>query len=92
VNTDVQKLLSPRVVKHCVPLYNDGYYKHAAREAMVQVELALKEKSSVKDRKYGMQLVSNLLGKGASVKLRVPLGDDLQPHAETLFKGAFAYY
>jgi hypothetical protein len=36
----LQELLSPRIVKNCWQLYLDEYYKHAAHEAMIQVELA----------------------------------------------------
>lgn len=92
---DVKALLSPRIAKHCMPLYSDEYFKHAAREAMIQVELALKEKGQVNDRRFGHTLVESLFrvgGKGQHIRLRVPLGQDLQPQAEQLFKGAFAYY
>ena len=92
---DVEQLLSPRIAKHCMPLYSDGHFKHAAHEAMIQVELALKEKGQVKDRKFGHTLVESLFrvgGKEQYIRLRVPLGQDLQSQAEQLFKGAFAYY
>lgn len=92
---DVEQLLSPRVVKHCMALYRDEYFKHAAHEAMTQVELALKEKGQVKDKRFGYTLVESLFqigGKGQYIRLRVPLGQDLQAQAEQLFKGAFAYY
>jgi uncharacterized protein (TIGR02391 family) len=89
-----EELLNPRIVKHCMSLYVDGHYKHAALEAMIQVEKALKEKAGEGGdiKGYGVRLVTNLLGKGKGIKLRVPLGEDLQPQAKTLFEGAFAYY
>ena len=91
---ELEGLLHPRVVKHCMPLYRNEHYKHAALEAMIQVEKALKEKAGdggdVKG--YGVRLATNLFGKGKGMKLRVPLGDDLQPQAKILFEGAFAYY
>lgn len=91
---ELEELLNPRIVKHCMSLYVDGYYKHAALEAMTQVEIALKEKAQEGGdvKGYGLRLVTNLLGKGKGIKLRVPLGDDLQQKAEILFEGAFAYY
>jgi uncharacterized protein (TIGR02391 family) len=89
---DLEDLLSPRIVKHCMPLYSDGHYKHAAFEAMKQVELALKEKGEVKDKKFGVTLVRSLFGKGQGIKLRVPFGEDMQSKAEILFEGAFSYY
>ena len=91
---ELEELLNPRIIKHCMSSYRDGHYKHAALEAMTQVEKALKEKveegGDVKG--YGVRFVTNLLGKGRGIKLRVPLGEDLQQPAKTLFEGAFAYY
>jgi len=91
MNINIESLLHPRVLEHCKKLYIDGYYKHAAFEAMTQVELALKEKAEVKN-KFGVNLVTNLFGDGKGIKLRVPFGDEMQKQAEILFKGAFAYY
>src|SRR2546423_10767147 len=42
-----EKLLAPRIAKNCLPQLQDGYFKDAAREAMVQVEMALREKGKV---------------------------------------------
>lgn len=53
MNINFESLLHPRVLEHCKKLYMDEHYKHAALEAMTQVELALKEKSEVKD-KFGV--------------------------------------
>lgn len=95
METEIEELLSPRIAKHCLPLYSDGHYKHAAHEAMIQVEMALKEKGQVKDKRFGYTLVESLFhigGKGQYIRLRVPLGQELQAQAEQLFKGAFAYY
>jgi uncharacterized protein (TIGR02391 family) len=91
MNVNFESLLHSRVLKHCKQLYIDGHYKYAALEAMTQVELALKEKSGVKD-KFGVYLVTNLFGDGKGIKLRVPFGEEMQKQAETLFKGAFNYY
>ncbi len=94
MEVELEELLNPRVIKHCAPLYRDGHYKHAALEAMIQVEKALKEKAENGGdiKGYGVRLVTNLLGKGQGIKLRVPLGEGLQQQAEQLFRGAFAYY
>lgn len=91
MDISIYELLHPRVLKHCEKLFNDGHYKHAALEAMTQVEIALKEKSGEKS-KYGVNLISSLFGEKAKIKLRVPFGDDLQKHAHIWFKGAFSYY
>ncbi len=91
MDVDFESILHPRILKHCASLYTSGHYKHAALEAMMQAELALKEKSEVKD-KFGVNLVTHLFGENKGIKLRVPFGDEMQKQAETLFRGAFAYY
>ena len=91
----IEVQLSPRIVKHCLKLWQDRHYKHAAREAIVQVELALKEKGMVNDNRYGKTLIDSLFtigGKHRAVKLRVPLGDDLQEQAKSYFVSVFTYY
>jgi uncharacterized protein (TIGR02391 family) len=88
---DFMELLHLRVENHCAKLFGDKYYKHAALEAMKQVELALKEKSGVK-KQYGVNLVRNLFGDGKNIKLRVPFGNDMQKEAKELFESTFSYY
>lgn len=92
----IENLLSPRIRKHCFPRFNDGYYKDAAREAMVQVELALKEKGLVDDHvHYGVNLIKSLFdsnGKQQNIKLRIPLEENLQKHASNYFQSVFSYY
>jgi hypothetical protein len=90
-----EKLLSPRMQKHCLPQHKDKHFKDAAREAMVQIELALKEKGLVDDKLFGQQLIDSLFtlgGKNQNAKLCVPFGEQLQDQAKALFKGVFAYY
>lgn len=90
-----EDLLSTRIVKHCLKLYENKHFKDAAREAMIQVEQALKEKGMVKSNLFGQNLIVSLFkmgGKNENVKLRVPLGEDLQGAAQKLFEGAFSYY
>lgn len=88
----IEKFLAPRIVKNCLPLFKDGHFKHSAREAMVQVEKALKEKGKIEDIQFGVKLIGALFAGKAGVKLRVPLGEELQKQAEIYFKGVFAYY
>lgn len=91
----IEVQLSPRIQKHCLKLWQDEHYKHAAREAVVQVELALKEKGMVKDGKFGKTLIDSLFtvgGKHKTIKLRVPLGDSLQEQAKSYFASVFSYY
>lgn len=91
MNITFKELLHHRIVMHCEKLFDDGHFKHAALEAMTQVELAMKEKSGER-HKYGVNLVISLFGENKGVKLRVPFGDDLQQYAEVWLKGAFSYY
>jgi uncharacterized protein (TIGR02391 family) len=91
----IEVQLSPRIQKHCLKLWQDEHYRHAAREAVVQVELALKEKGMVQDGRFGKTLIDSLFtvgGKHKTIKLRVPLGDDLQGQAKNYFSSVFAYY
>jgi uncharacterized protein (TIGR02391 family) len=95
MSESIEVQLSPRIQKHCLKLWQDAHYKHAAREAVVQVELALKEKGMVKNGKFGKTLIDSLFTVGdkhKTVKLRVPLGDDLQEQARNYFASVFAYY
>ncbi len=92
MNDPIKILLAPRIVKNCLPLFEDSHFKHSAREAMVQVEMALKKKGKVEDLQFGAQLIGNLFAGKSGVKLRVPLGEDLQKPAEEYFKGVFSYY
>jgi hypothetical protein len=95
MSESIEVQLSPRIQKHCLKLWQDEHYKHAAREAVVQVELALKEKGMVKDGRFGKTLIDSLFtvgGKHKTVKLCVPLGEDLQEQARSYFSSVFAYY
>ena len=92
MNDAIENLLAPRIEKNCMSLFNDGHFRHSAREAMVQVEIALKEKGKVEDVEFGVQLIGNLFAGKGGVRLRVPLGNELQIHAEKYFKGVFSYY
>ncbi len=89
---DIKKLLAPRIKKHCLSLYQSGEYKHASREAMVQVELALRERGRLGSESFGKGLIQRLFKGHQGVLLRVPLGDDLQEVAQKYFEGVFSYY
>jgi uncharacterized protein (TIGR02391 family) len=86
-----KELLHSRIQRHCEKLFDGEHFKHAALEAMKQVELALKEKSGLK-KPYGVNLVKNLFGEGEGIKLRVPFGNNMQKEAKSLFEGTFSYY
>ncbi|HUV02445.1 MAG TPA: TIGR02391 family protein [Desulfobacteria bacterium] len=89
---DIDKLLHQRIIDECKSLYEDGHFPQAALESMKQVELALKEKAEIGENLFGKRLVDQLFGSGKSIKLKIPLGDELQEQAKLLFKGAFSYY
>nr|AAU82403.1 hypothetical protein GZ17C7_22 [uncultured archaeon GZfos17C7]AAU83613.1 hypothetical protein GZ32E4_20 [uncultured archaeon GZfos32E4]AAU84061.1 hypothetical protein GZ36D8_17 [uncultured archaeon GZfos36D8] len=89
---DIDKLLHQRIIDKCKSLYKDGHFPQAALESMKQVELALKEKAEIGEKLFGARLIDRLLGSGESIKLKIPLGDELQEQAKSLFKGAFFYY
>lgn len=89
---DIKKVLAPRIEKHCLSLYEAGAYKHASREAMVQVELALRERGRLGSESFGKGLIQRIFKGHQGVLLRVPLGDDLQDDAQKYFEGVFSYY
>jgi len=86
--------LHPRILKKCISLYKNGFFPDAAFNAMKQVELAFKEKVGIEDEKqlFGARLYEKILGSGKSIKLKVPLGDELQKEAKELFKSVSSYY
>jgi len=91
---DLDNLLHPRILKKCISLYKNGFFPDAAFNAMKQVELAFKEKTGIEDEKklFGARLYEKFLGSGKSIKLKVPLGDELQKEAKELFKSVSSYY
>ena len=83
-------LLHPRVRDHSASLFSAGHCGHAALEAFIQVERAIREKLGVNAVSVG--LMSHAFGEGGSIKLRVPFGDKLQPNARRFLREAFGYY
>jgi uncharacterized protein (TIGR02391 family) len=93
--TDVllENILHKRIIDNCISLYTDNHFSHAAFEAMKQVELALKERTKIKEKRmFGVKLIENIFGSGKTIKLRVPLGEEYQEEANNLFKSSFSYY
>src|SRR5215207_10062932 len=90
---DISSLLSAKIQKYCLPIFNDGHFKQAAHEAMIQVESALKDKGHVKDGKFGKKLINSLFDHNTPyIKLKVLLSEDLQEEARGFFRGVFGYY
>jgi len=92
VQIDLKEVLHTRILDECSTLYEQGHYKHAAREAMIQVELALKEKTVAPRKLFGVRLIKRAFREGRHIMLTVHLGQEYQKSAEILFEGAFGYY
>jgi len=92
IKIDLDKLLHQRIIDKCKSLYEDDHFPQAALESMKQVELASKEKVGIEKNLFGARLVDQLFGPGKGIKLKIPLGKELQKQARLLFKGAFSYY
>lgn len=91
MNIQLNDLMHPQIQDTCIKLFEDGHPKHAAFEAMKQVEIALREKGLAPHDKFGDKLINWVLGT-ENLRLVVPLGEELQEKAKLLFRGAFAYY
>jgi len=91
---ELDTFLHPRILKKCISLYENGFFPDAAFNAIKQVELAFKEKVGVEDEEklFGARLYEKYLGSGKSIKLNVPLGDNLQKEAKEVFKSVSSYY
>lgn len=91
---DLNNLLHQRIIDKSISLYKDGYFPQAAMAAMKQVELAFKEKAGIEDEEklFGVRLYEKYLGSGKSIKLKIPLGDNLQKEAKEVFKSVSSYY
>lgn len=92
VEFELDTVLHQRIIDKCMPLYKDDHFPSAARESMIQVEVALKEKSGIGKKSFGRNLVKAVFGSGQNIHLIIPLADDLQEDALELFTGAFKYY
>lgn len=88
----MKSVLHQRIIDNCWTLYKQGHFKHAALEAMIQVELALKEKTIAPRELFGVRLVKRAFKEGRHIMLAVKLGLEYQKNAEMLFEGAFSYY
>jgi uncharacterized protein (TIGR02391 family) len=92
VEFGLDTILHQRIIDKCMPLYKDGHFTSAARESMIQVEVALKEKSGFGKKPSGRNLAKVVFGSGQNIHLIIPLADKLQEDALELFTGAFGYY
>jgi uncharacterized protein (TIGR02391 family) len=91
MDIDYSNILHDRICLKCLPIFNDGHFKHAALEAMTIVELSIKDKTGI-EVKSGVALCKNVFNGEKGLQLVVPFGDDLQDKASNLFQAAFSYY
>ncbi len=89
---NLEEVLHPRLREESQSLFEGGHYKHAALEAMQQVEAALREKGVAQPKAFGARLVQQTFGKKGSFILTIPFDDSLRDHAKRLFESAFSYY
>lgn len=93
MNIIPMELLHKRILDNCSPLFKTKDFGSISHKAMTQVEIALKEKGGIVNQDlFGKRLIDHLLKDDKKIKMKVPLGDELQKEALTLFKGAFGYY
>ncbi|MGH7143968.1 MAG: TIGR02391 family protein [Planctomycetota bacterium] len=85
--------LHQRILAACSGLFEQAHFKHAAREAWVQVELALKDKCLAPSRRdYGQPLIDYAFGDTGAVSLKTSFGPQYRDQAKKLFCAAFSYY
>lgn len=89
-SVNLSEILHPRIIDNCFSLLNANEYISSAREALVQVELAVKEKTGNPNNKFGVKLIDELFnGKNAiTVKTLFDNNED----ACKYFSGVFSYY
>lgn len=86
------EILHARLRSSAYERHASGYFKDAAREAMTEVELVLKEKALAPRDLCGGRLVDYAFGKKGGVLLHVPFGPGMQNQARALFRATFQYY
>jgi len=59
--------LHPKIVNRCKKLFEDGHYKQAVSEAMLCVEVAVREKAKLPDSEIGKNLMNKVFGKKKSI-------------------------
>jgi uncharacterized protein (TIGR02391 family) len=89
-NTIIIDILHSRIIDNCLSLLNSNEYISAAREALVQVELAIKEKSGNPNGKFGINLVNEIFDGKNAITIKAPL--DNNDDACKYFCGVFSYY
>lgn len=87
---DLIDLLHERIKNNCLKQLENNEPTSAAREALIQVECALKEKGIVQEKIYGVRLINHLFSNNKEIQLVVPFGD--QESVRRYFIGTFAHY
>lgn len=72
----MKEYLHPRIIENCLRLFENSNYRQAAHTAMVEVEIAFKEKAGEK-KMFGQKLFDTYLGDSKGIKL-ILLNEDMQ--------------
>jgi hypothetical protein len=91
----VEDLLHARIGRRCLDRWSAGQYRDAVREAMTQVEQALKERSEVETgpaNRYGALLNKPAFEADSGLRLRVAYDGDLQEKAGAFFEAAWRFH
>ena len=92
MNIDIKEHLNPKVVHHCLRLFENKHYPECAHTAMKQVEINFNKKCGLKSFTPIVKTIKKIFKLGKGVRLKVPFGEEEQEYAQELFKGAFKYY
>jgi len=92
MNIDIKDYLNPKIVHHCLKLFENKHYPECAHTAMKQVEINFNKKCGVKNFTAISHTIKKMFGPGKGVRLKVPFGEKEQKYAQDLFNGAFTYY
>ena len=92
MNIDIKEHLNPKVVHHCLRLFENKHYPECAHTAMKQVEINFNKKCGLKSFIPIVKTIEKIFKPGKGVRLKVPFGEKEQKFAQEFFKGAFVYY
>lgn len=88
---NLKELIHVRLQDSTLKLFEGGHYSSCAREALIIVEEALKEKGIFDKSFYGARLIKFAFKK-ENPTLHVPLGEEYQEFSKDYFQAVFSYY
>lgn len=92
MQTDINTYLNPKIIHHCLLLFENKHFNECAHTAMKQVEINLNIKGGVNGFEPAVKTIDKMFSSGKGIRLRVPLGENQKENAKKLFEGAFKYY